>query len=122
MIEGWITAEVSGKVLEARLPSPHEVVYRDGKIAAPTPNAITELVVVGDIGGTIEAEAGTTSDNDAALIIKFQILEVFHAFLLDYVAYRFGWLECEVAPETEWGACTSPPPTEWEVDNGTKDP
>lgn len=113
MILGWTSDSVPGAVLAAPLPVPHVATYRDGEIVTPAPNAITEMIVSGGIGGIVEARAGATSDNEAALLVELQILEVFHAFLLDYIAYHFGWLPCEDAPETDWESCTTPPKTEW---------
>lgn len=105
MILGWLTEYgVDERLLEAALPAPHVVRYRDRPVEIRVPGA--EVLVVRQADANEAAiVGGLTADGEPAMEVTITIRDVFHGILVDRAGLDFGWQGCATPPETEWERC-----------------
>ena len=105
MITGWTTQPVDGRLLDAPLPVPHVVRYRDREpVEIRVPGAEVLVVRQAD-ANEVAIVGGLNADSEPAMEITITVREVFHGILVDRAGLDFGWRECGSPPETEWERC-----------------
>lgn len=105
MIPGWTTQPVDGLLLDAPLPVPHVVRYRDREpVEIRVPGA--EVLVVRQVDANEATIVGGLNESgEPAMEITITVREVFHGILVDRAGLDFGWQGCGSPPETEWERC-----------------
>lgn len=105
MITGWTTQPVAGRLLDAPLPVPHVVRYRDREpVEIRVPGA--EVLGVCQIDANeVAIVGGLNADGEPAMEITITIREVFHGILVDRAGLDFRFRPCGEAPETGWERC-----------------
>jgi len=105
VITGWTTQPVDGRLLDAPLPVPHVVRYRDrAPVEIRVPGA--EVLVVRQVDANEATIVGGLNESgEPAMEITITIREVAHGILVDRAGLDFGWQGCGSPPETEWERC-----------------
>lgn len=109
MITGWTTQPVAGRLLDALLPVPHVVRYRDrAPVAIRVPGA--EILVVRQADANEAAMVGgLNADGESAMEVTITIRAVFHGILVDRVGVdlwsQLRFQPCGEAPSTSWQQC-----------------
>ena len=104
MIPGWTTQPVDGLLLDAPLPVPHVVRYRDREpVEIRVPGA--EVLVVRQVDANEATIVGGLNESgEPAMEITITVREVAHGILVDRAGLDFGWHGCGSPPTTVWEA------------------
>lgn len=105
MIPGWTTQPVDGLLLDAPLPVPHVVWYRDREpVEIRVPGA--EVLVVRQADANEAAiVGGLNAGGEPAMEVAITIRAVFHGILVDRAGLDFRFQPCGEAPSTSWQQC-----------------
>jgi len=104
VIPGWTTQPVDGLLLDAPLPAPHVVRYRDRPVEIRVPGA--EVLVVRQADANEAAiVGGLNAGGEPAMEVTIAIRAVFHGILVDRAGLDFRFQPCGEAPSTSWQQC-----------------